>query len=550
VSCAVNSTAQVEHLDGQVRFIGNPTEGALLLWLERQGFSYQSLRSRMPVYGRACFTAERKMMSTISGGDACSVCGECALSHLGADASTVLGERDGCRLMLTKGAPDRVLPLCTTVEMGDSVQPLSAHRQEIEAAVSSMAEAAVRPLALAYRLDPRKGPEAEEATAAGLEKDLTLLAIFGLTDPVREDVPEALAICRAAGIEVKMVTGDHVRTATAVGERIGLLEPGKAVLEGEAFERLSDEDAAALLADLRILARSRPLDKERIVRLLQARADVVAVTGDGTNDAPALKRADVGISMGLRGTDVAKEASDIVLTDDNFGSIVRAVHWGRTLYENIQKFLQFQLTVNLSALGVAFLSPILATLFPGSGFQVMPLTVLQYLWINLIMDTLAAIAFGLEPPRPETMRLKPKERAERFLTPTMLTNVLVLGGYFVVLIMLLQGTDLLGVRALGPHATASVVFSAYVCFQIFHMFNARSVLPGRSAFVGVLRSRGFLTIMAFVVVTQFMLTQFGGDVLHTVPLPPLVWLKIILFGATALVVGEILRAIQRRRAAR
>lgn len=545
LACAVNSTAEIEHVDGQTHFIGNPTEGALLLWLEQNGKSYATLRSQMPIHSRACFTAERKMMTTLSGHDTCSACLSCPAGGLGEEATTVVGQQNGCRIVFTKGAPDRILPLCSSVQIGGSVKPIGQFFEQINAAVSVMADAAVRPLAIAYRLRLREDVDEHDATDT-METGLTLLAVFGLSDPVREDVPEALALCGSAGIEVKMITGDFLQTAEAIGRQMKLLAPGDITMQGEAFRHLADREAIKVLPRLRILARSEPSDKERMVRLLQEQGMVVAVTGDGTNDAPALRRADVGISMGLRGTDVAKEASDIVLTDDNFGSIVRAVHWGRTLYENIQKFLQFQLTVNLSALGVAFLSPILATLFPSSGFQVMPLTVLQYLWINLIMDTLAAIAFGLEPPRPETMRLKPKNRDDSFLTSNMLTNIVVLGGYFVVLILILQGTDLLGVRTLGPDAVASVVFTSYVWFMIFHMFNARSVLPGRSAFAGAMKSRGFITIMCFVVVMQVVLTQFGGGILRTVPLPLWVWGKILFLGATALVVGEALRFLQRK----
>ena len=257
--------------------------------------------------------------------------------------------------------------------------------------------------------------------------------------------------------------------------------------------------------------------------------------------------------MGMKGTDVAKEASDIVLTDDNFGSILRAVHWGRTLYENLQKFLQFQLSINLSALGIALVSPIVGTLFPNSGFQIQPLTVLQYLWINLIMDTLAAIAFGLEPPRLETMTQPPKNTKEPFLTKIMLSNILVLGIYFIGLILVVQSTDILGLNKFKGLVSderfalmnASLVFNCYIWFSIFHMFNARSVMAGKSAFANITRSRSFFLIMGFVIVMQVALVQFGGAALNTAPLPLSVWLRVVLLGASAVIVGEVLRLAQR-----
>jgi len=555
MGCAVNSTAEVEHLDGQIRFVGNPTEGALLVWLQKQGVEYRDLRQQMPIHSRACFTADRKMMTSLTGNDACSNCLSCPLEGLGADVSAIVTQRNGCRMVFTKGAPEKVLPLCTQVYMdGDGTKPIAQYQKEIDQAVRTLAEQAIRPLALCCRVHQRNEVPSGEHAAKETEQDLTLLAIIGMTDPVRDDVPDAIRACEGAGIEVKMVTGEHPLAAHAVAQRIGMLRKGDIELTGEELAAKSDAEVRKLLPSLRIISRAKPVEsKARLVGLLQEQGEIVGMTGDGTNDVPALKKADVGIAMGVKGTDVAKEASDIVLTDDNFGSIIRAVHWGRTLYENLQKFLQFQLTVNLSALGVAFVSPIVGTLFPNAGFQIQPLTVLQYLWINLIMDTLAAIAFGLEPPRPEAMRQNPRDPKEPFLTKTMLTNIVIFGTYFIALILLVQATDILG---LGKYKTivsperfalmsASLVFNCYVWFQVFHMFNARSVMAGRSAFANITKSRSFFLIMGFVIVMQMALVQFGGAALNTAPLPLAVWAKVILLGASALVVGEIVRYVQR-----
>jgi P-type Ca2+ transporter type 2C len=448
-----------------------------------------------------------------------------------------------------------VLALCKDVYADEKTsRPIAECHEEIQRIVEGMAEQAIRPLAICYRMQSSDEAAANTEDAAGAERDLTLLAVVGMTDPLREDVPEAVRACGRAGIEVKMITGDHPLTAHAIAQRAGMLQADDLEMTGEQFAAKSDAEIRGLLPRLRIISRARPVEsKARLVGLLQEQGHVVAVTGDGTNDAPALKKADVGVSMGVKSTDIAKEASDIVLTDDNFGSIIRAVHWGRTLYENLQKFLQFQLTVNLSALGVAFISPIMATLFPNAGFQIQPLTVLQYLWINLIMDTLAAVAFGLEPPRPEALEQPPKNPKEPFLTKIMLSNILVLGFYFIALILLVQATDLLG---LGKYRgtvsderfalmSASLVFNCYVWFQIFHMFNARSVTAGKSAFSNISRSRSFFVILAFVIVMQVALIEFGGVALNTAPLPLDVWIRIIGLGASAVVVGEILRQVQR-----
>ncbi|MGB3975306.1 MAG: cation-translocating P-type ATPase [bacterium] len=564
IACAANSTAEVEHQNGQVRFIGNRTEGALLVWLEKQGVNYQEIRSRMPVHSRVCFNADRKMMTSMTGNNTCSKCGACPLEDVGVDVSSIFTQSDGCRMSFTKGAPEKVLPLCTHVYVDENTRtPIVERIKEIESTVKGMAEQAIRPLAICYRIYGREEAPSGEHAALESEKNMTLLAIVGMTDPVRDDVPEAIRACGQAGIDVKIFTGDHPLTAHAVAERIGMLQKDDIELTGDEFAAKSNEEIKKILPRLRIISRAEPVrDKERLVRLLQEQeGQVVAVTGDGTNDAPALKRADVGISMGLKGTEVAKEASDIVLTDDNFGSIVRAVHWGRTLYENLQKFLQFQLTINLSALGIALISPIMATLFPHSGFTIQPLTVLQYLWINLIMDTLAAIAFGLEPPRPEAMLQPPKNPKDPFLTKTMLSNILVLGSYFIVLILAIQSTDILGLERFRPGIGASeeqiahfklirdsVVFNCYIWFSIFHMINARSVMEGKSAFANITRSRSFFVIMGFVIIMQIALVQFGGEALNTTPLPLTVWFRIILLGATTVIVGEILRLVQRVKA--
>ncbi len=243
-----------------------------------------------------------------------------------------------------------------------------------------------------YRLERPRDEDALHAQREEIEKDLIFCGFVAIRDPLRPDVKSAVQECRDAGIEVMMITGDNIETARAIGREIGLLDaPDAMAITSAEFNAMSDDEVKANIDRIRIMARARPLDKFRMVKLLQDRQHVVAVTGDGTNDAPALKKADVGLAMGIAGTEVAKEASKIVLLDDSFSTIVKAVHWGRSLYENIQRFIQFQLTINVSALVIAFLGPFL-------GVKP-PFTVLQLLWINVIMDTFAAIALCSEPPQ-------------------------------------------------------------------------------------------------------------------------------------------------------
>ena len=508
----VNATAELEQTEQGEKLVGNPTECALLLEARDRGVFYAQLRDAAFLLDRVNFSSDRKTMSTL------------------------IRDGDG-ELLLVKGAPERVFAACGNVS------------DEIRQKVSEMAGRAVRALAIAYRRLEAGKVRIGDADQSGL----VLLGVVGLADAIRPGVARAVERCRLAGIAVKMITGDHPLTARAIAEQIGIFREGDLEMTGETFATLSDEEILGKIDRVSVIARALPETKVRLVQLLQRKGEVVAMTGDGTNDAPALIKADVGISMGLRGTDVAKQASDIVLTDDNFESILKAVHWGRTLYENLQKFLQFQLTANLSAMGIALLSPIIATLFPKAGFELQPLTVLQYLWINLIMDTLAALAFGLEPPREDTLRLKPKKSDEPFLSSTMLLNVLVISGYMIALLFCVEAFDLLGLEAYRATTEparfalmkASLVFNCYVWFQLFHMFNARSVRRGVSAMSGIFASRSFFMVMALVAAVQFAMVQWGGAVLHTAPLPPALWGKTLVLGASAVLVGELLRLGQR-----
>jgi Ca2+-transporting ATPase len=537
VSAAVNSTANLEEKSGKLLPVGNSTEGALLLWLHEQGLEYQKLRLQFPPLYQIHFSSERKRMTTVV--------------------------RYGGRLVaLVKGSPERLLDQSTAYQAADGrvCAWTPEARRVVEDRLRETAGRAMRALAFGYAELPADWPadaDAVHARGAELERELVYVGFVAIRDPLRADVPEALARCRGAGIEVKMVTGDSPETARAVGADAGLLDrPGALVLGGAAFNALPDDEIRALLPRLRILARARPLDKLRLVRLLQERGEVVAVTGDGTNDAPALKQADVGLAMGRAGTEVAKEAGEIVLLDDAFSTIVRAVHWGRSLYENIQRFLQFQLTINVSALTIAFLGPFL-------GVRP-PFTILQLLWVNVIMDTLAAIALCSEPPRRGLMHAPPKRRDESILTRPMLETIFTTAAFFVVVMTaLLAGMAHGGWFAgTGPRSgefpeltgrQVSIFFSAYVLFQVWNGVNCRSLVPEVSGLRGLSDNPVFLAVVGSIVFVQVLIVTFGGSVFQVEPLDAPTWLALLASTASVLLFAEAARRVRlalRRRAAR
>lgn len=535
INAAVNSTAGLEDKEGKTVTVGNTTEGALLSWLwagawaQSEPIDYAALRAKHPVLYQIHFSSDRKRMTTVA-------------------------KVDGRAVALVKGAPEMILARCDTYLAADgTTRPLAEVRDEVVTQLLAAAGDAMRTLAFAHAELPPDFPQQVDAIHARLddiERGLVFVGFVAIRDPLREDVKQAVAECRAAGIEVKMITGDNIETARAIGREVGLLDsPGSLAMTSDEFESLPDDELKAKLPHLRILARARPLDKYRMVRLLQEQQHVVAMTGDGTNDAPSLKKADVGLAMGIAGTEVAKEASKIVLLDDAFSTIVRAVHWGRSLYENIQRFVQFQLTINVSALTIAFLGPFLG-LRP-------PFTVLQLLWINVIMDTFAAIALCSEPPRPGLMRQPPKRRDESILTPAMLGNIFATAGFFVVVMIgLLVGMQHGGWFAgTGPKSVefseltyrqVTIFFTVYVFFQVWNQINCRSLNPRESGLYRLFDNPQFLLIASLTVVGQVLIVTLGGVVFNVEPLGLIDWLVIAAATASVLVFAEVVRRIRAR----
>ncbi len=453
---------------------------------------------------------------------------------------------------LVKGAPEMILEHCDRYLAPDgSVRPLPEVREQLTANLRGAAGDAMRTLAFAHATLPPGFPQSEDEIhdrRDEIEKGLIFTGFVAIRDPIRPEVPPAVAQCRGAGIEVKMITGDNIETARAIAREIGLLDsPSALAMTSDEFNQLSDDELKAKLPDLRVLARARPLDKYRMVKLLQEQQHVVAMTGDGTNDAPSLKKADVGLAMGVAGTEVAKEASKIVLLDDSFGTIVKAVSWGRSLYENIQRFVQFQLTINVSALTIAFLGPFLG-LKP-------PFTVLQLLWINVIMDTFAAIALCSEPPRPGLMSTRPKRRDDNIITRAMAGNILVTAAFFVVvMIALLLGMEHRGWFAGdGPKSAefpeltmrqATIFFCVYVFFQVWNQINCRSLNPRESGFYQLFSNPQFLLIASLIVIGQVLIVSVGGVVFNVEPLSAVDWLVIAASTASVLVFAEVARRLR------
>lgn len=514
---ALNSTAELN--DGKP--IGNPTESALLLWLDAQGKDYEELRKQVNVLKQLPFSTERKMMAT-------------------------LAEVDGETYLFVKGAPEIVMKKCI---IEDRMQ-----RQSVEE-LDEWQHKAMRTLAFAYKkieasIMRTSRTSTAEVVALLDANDLQLQAIAAIADPIRPDVPAAVQECRHAGIEVKVVTGDTAATALEIGKQIGAFEDepenigadgsltslDQQMITGEQWEALSDEEAYERAKDIRVMSRARPTDKQRLVAMLQKRGEVVAVTGDGTNDAPALHYAHVGLSLGS-GTSVAKEASDMTLLDDSFKSIANAVMWGRSLYRNLQRFLFFQLVVNVVALLLVLGGSVIGT--------EMPLTVTQILWVNLIMDTFAALALASLPPSHEVMKDKPRKASDFIINKSIGFGILFCGiVFFLVMFALLVYCERRGKGGVDVHEL-TMFFTTFVMIQFWNLFNAKALMSHHTAFRHFLKDKGMILVLVLVLVGQWIIVTFGGEMFRTTPLSLHEWLLII--GSTSVVLwaGELWRTFKR-----
>ncbi len=548
LNSSLNSKAFLTPADesGMIGFVGNRTECALLVMLQAWDVDYATVREEhqrrdavVQVFG---FTSDRKMASVI-------------ISEGSEDVNRSMvqagrGGKAGKRHMLyNKGAADWVLSRCAAFydESGALVSMSQSKRHEFERMINEMASQGLRTLCLTQKeVQASELPFKEPP-----EFDLDLVAIVGIKDPVRPEVPEAVQTCQNAGIKVRMVTGDNIHTAKHIARECGIMTEHGVAMEGPEFRALTNEQLIEIIPTLEVLARSSPEDKYRLVKTLKALGEVVSVTGDGTNDAPAMKEADVGLAMGIAGTEVAKEAADIVILDDNFSSIVKACMWGRCVFSNIRKFLQFQLTINLVALIVAFVAAV------STGET--PLNVLQLLWVNLIMDSLAALALATEAPTRELLEQLPHGRNESLINRKMAKHILVQGAYqcfwlFLIFYGMPAQFEAFKVYPCEPEETEeecldrqeheqrktnSLVFNVFIWMQLFNEINARKIKDELNVFRGLLSNWIFPAVWFIIIGCQciIMLIPAVGNIFYVDPLSGLEWGVSIAIGAGSLAVA-------------
>ena len=493
----INSNANVTIEDGKDSFIGNPTECALLVAARKAGWDYTKKREEADIAHIFPFSSQKK------------------------DMSTILRTAEGYMLYV-KGNPEKIMNL--SVNLSDE------EKNALEEKITSFQSRAGRILAFAHKkLDQYTGEETQEE----LETDLIYDGFVVISDPLSPDVYGAIGRCRKAGIEVKMLTGDNILTARAIADELHMLDADHIAVEASEIENMSDEELAQALKKIQVIARSTPLVKMRVVKALKAQGNVVAVTGDGINDAPAIKNADVGIAMGIAGTEVTKEASDIVLLDDSFSTIMKAVQWGRAIYENFKRFIQVQLTVNVSSVGVVVCS-ILA------GFET-PFTALELLWINIIMDGPPALTLGLEPIRDDILNHPPTRRDENIISRSMISRIFVNGIFISIVFMLQHFTNFLGA---APEQESTVLFTLFVVFQLFNAFNCRE-LDRTPMYKNLLNNKLMLGIFLLVLILQIIITQAGGAVFETVPLSVGLWCKILGVSCSVIVLDEIWKLFEK-----
>ncbi|KAL8859356.1 MAG: hypothetical protein Q9178_004034 [Gyalolechia marmorata] len=533
-SIAINSTAFEGAMDHGDTFIGSKTETALL------GFARDYLamgplneeRSNANVVQLVPFDSGRKCMAT------------------------VIKLNSGKYRMFVKGASEIMLDKCQKIiqnpTQGILESPLTEDlRSSLRDVINEYASRSLRTIGFLYKdyeqWPPKGAPTQEDdvrlAVFDKIFKDMVLLGIVGIQDPLRAGVPDAVRACQHAGVFVRMVTGDNLLTAKAIAEECGIYLPGGVVMEGPEFRKLSKTQMDQVIPRLQVLARSSPDDKRILVKRLKELGETVAVTGDGTNDAPALKTADVGFSMGIAGTEVAKEASAIILMDDNFASIVKAIMWGRAVNDAVKKFLQFQVTVNITAVFVTFISAV------ANENEESVLTAVQLLWVNLIMDTFAALALATDAPTPSILNRKPEPKSAPLITRNMWKMILGQSIFqlAVILILYFPGNSFIPYYSDDPLARAaqhqSLIFNTFVWMQIFNQYNNRRLDNKLNIFEGIHRNYFFIGIQFIIVAGQVMIVFVGGRAFHTVRLNGPQWAYCLVLGLMSLPVAVLLRLI-------
>ena len=490
---SLNSTADINTENNAYTFIGNPTECALLVAADKAGQDYQQIRKANGVVHVYPFSSETKNMTTIT-------------------------RTDKGYMVYTKGSPEKILSLCNLTPQ---------ERKGYEEKIIFFQKKACRVIGFAHK--EMSQPVDFENHRDQVESGLIFDGFTAIADPLRKEVYDAVRNCRKAGIDIKMLTGDNIITATAIANDLSLLDADHIALEAKDIDALDEKGLMAKLPKIRVIARSTPVIKMRIVKALKAMKNVVAVTGDGINDAPAIKNADIGLAMGISGTEVSKEASDIVLLDDSFSTIVKAIQWGRGIYENFQRFLLFQLTVNLSSVIVVLVSLL-------AGFPT-PFTALQLLWVNLIMDGPPALTLSLEPIRSSLMDNKPTPRNASIVTKEMLARIIFSGLFISAIFMMQTGWNILGGT---PEQNKTILFTLFVLFQLMNAFCCRE-LTHESIFKHFFNNKLMLIAFFATFLLQFVISQYGGYIFGTVPLPMDMWIKITALSFSVIIASELFK---------
>ncbi|CAG8446397.1 7259_t:CDS:2 [Acaulospora morrowiae] len=522
-SISINSTAfEGEPVNGRPTFVGSKTETALLEFIfDLKLRDYKELRENANIVQMFPFSSEHKAMGV------------------------VVREGGENWRFFVKGASEVLLNKSEYIINTDDDGVINLNQENkkaIRERIEQYALESLRTIALGYRDFkewPPFGMNDDEISFEKLTEDITLLSIMGIEDPLREGVREAVQDCHKAGVKVRMVTGDNILTAKSIATKCGIYNGG-IVMEGPEFRNLSPEKMMNVVPHLQVLARSSPEDKRILVGKLRELDDIVAVTGDGTNDGPALKTADVGFSMGIAGTEVAKEASSIILMDDNFSSIVKAIMWGRSVNDAVKKFLQFQLTVNITAVLLTFISAI------SSDKEESIFTAVQLLWINLIMDTFAALALATDPPTPDLLDRLPEPRNSPLISLDMWKMIIGQSIFqlTIVLVFLYGGNDILGYETDAEKSGLNtLIFNIFVFLQIFNEINCRRLDNRLNILKGITANTFFLIIFLIMIAGQFIIVTFGGAAFQTQKLSVVQWAICVGLGFLSIPVGALIRLI-------
>jgi len=525
------NNAVVQQSGGRWTVQGDPTEGALVVAARKAGLTDEALDARFERVGEVPFSSARKLMTTI---------------HTDA-------ERQERLLVFTKGAPDVLLTRCSRELSGEERRPLDdARRAEILRVNEELAREGLRTLGVAFRALPADAFETEEADER-VEQDLVFAGLIGMMDPPRAEARDAVARAKAAGIRPIIITGDHPATATAIADELGIIAGARAV-SGAELQNMPEEVLARTVRDAAVYARVNPEHKLRIVKALQREGAIVAMTGDGVNDAPALKTADIGVAMGITGTDVSKEAADIVLADDNFASIVAAVEEGRAIFSNIRKFLRYLLSSNMGEVMTMFFGVLLADaigLVPAEGGAVaLPLLATQILWINLVTDGAPALALGADPAGAGVMTMPPRPKGEGVITRRMWWGIFYVGTIMAAGTLLVLDASLPGglIEGKGDVRYAqTMAFNTLVLFSLFTAFNARS--DEQSAFAGLLSNKWLwaAVVLSLLLQAAVIYTPFLQQAFSTVSLSAGDWMHCAAVASSVLWLRELSKLLARAR---